>query len=169
MLVSVVQQRESAICIHISTYPLPLEPPYPMSLGHHKAPSWSPCAILLLPSSYLFYIRYSIYVNSTVTLPQLPPPLHLPCPQVHSLCLHLYSCLGIRFISTIFLFFRFHIYVLAYGICFSLSDLLHYVWQTLCPSISLQIAQFCFFVWLRNIPLYICATSSLSSHLSMDI
>ena len=44
-----------------------------------------------------------------------------------------------RFISTIFFFFRFHIYVLAYGICFSLSDLLHSAGQTLGPSISLQI------------------------------
>ena len=33
-----------------------------------------------------------------------------------------------RFFRTIsFFFFRFHIYVLAYGICFSLSDLLHSV------------------------------------------
>ena len=44
-------------------------------------------------------------------------------------------------------FFRFHIYVLAYGICFSLSDLLHSVWQTLGPSSS---AHFCS---LRLIPL----------------
>ena len=50
-----------------------------------------------------------------------------PYPQVHSLvCLCLYSRLAPRFFMTIF-FFRFHIYVLAYGICFSLSDLLHSV------------------------------------------
>ena len=39
--VSAVQQSESAICIHISPYPLPLEPPshppYPTPLGRHKA------------------------------------------------------------------------------------------------------------------------------------
>ena len=68
-----------------------------------------------------------------------------------------------------FLFFRFHIYALAYSICFSLSDLLHSVWQTLGPSTSLQITQFCFFLWLSLYTLYICATSSLSIHLSMDI
>ena len=43
LLVSVVQQSESAICIHISPYSLPLEPsshtPYLTTLGHHKAPS----------------------------------------------------------------------------------------------------------------------------------
>ena len=33
---------------------------------------------------------------------------------------------------------RYHIYVLAYGICFSLSDLLHSVWQSPGPSTSLQ-------------------------------
>ena len=51
-----------------------------------------------------------------------------PCPQVHSLCLCLYSCPAPRFFRTIKnFFFRFHIYVLAYSICFSLSDLLHSV------------------------------------------
>ena len=39
------------------------------------------------------------------------------CPQVHSLCLCLYSCPAPRFFLTTFFFFRFHIYVLAYGIC----------------------------------------------------
>ena len=43
VLVSVAQQSESAICIHMSPYPLPLvspsHPPYPTPLGHHKA--WS--------------------------------------------------------------------------------------------------------------------------------
>ena len=57
--------------------------------------------------------------------------------------------------------------MLAYSICFSLSDLLHSVWQSLGPSTSLQITQFRFFLWLSNIPLYICATSSLS-HSSID-
>ena len=32
-------------------------------------------------------------------------------------------------------FSTFHIYSLAYSICFSLSDLLHFVWQTLGPSL----------------------------------
>ena len=58
--VSALQQSESAICIHISLYPLPLaspsHPPYPTPLGGHEAPSWSPCAMRLLPTSYLFYI-----------------------------------------------------------------------------------------------------------------
>ena len=58
-------------------------------------------------------------------VPAYPSPF--PCPQVHSLRLCLYSCPAPRFFRTIFYFFRFHMYVLAYGICFSLSDLLHSV------------------------------------------
>ena len=72
----------------------------------------------------------------------------------------LYVCIFIPVLSLgssePFFFFRFHIHVLAYGICFSLSDLLHSVWQTLGPSTSLQITQFRFFLWLSDIPLYIC-------------
>ena len=50
--------------------------------------------------------------------------LLLLCPQVPSLCLCLYSCPAVRFISTIFLD---SIYMLIYDICFSFSDLLHSV------------------------------------------
>ena len=76
-----VQQSESAICIHISPYPLPLEPPshppYPTPLGGHKAPSRSPCAMQLLPTSHPFYIWWCIYVHATLSLrPSLPFP---PC------------------------------------------------------------------------------------------
>ena len=56
--------------------------------------------------------------------------LFLPCNQVHQY-------------HFLFLFFRFHIYALAYGICFSLSDLLH-SYFTLGPSTSLQIISFLF-------------------------
>ena len=64
-------------------------------------------------------------------------------------------------------FSRFHIYVLI-SICFCLSDLLHFVQQSLGSFTSLQMAQFGSFLWLYNSPLYICATSSLSILLSMD-
>ena len=57
---------------------------------------------------------------------------------------------------------RLHIYAL---ICICFSDLLHSVWWSLDPSTSLQMAQFCSFLWLSNIPLYICTISSLSIHL----
>ena len=51
-------------------------PPYPTPLGGHKAPSQSPCAMWLLPTSYLLYIWQCIYVHATLSLcPSLPFPL----------------------------------------------------------------------------------------------
>ena len=52
--------------------------------------------------------------------------------------------------------------MLKYDICFSLSDSLHSAWQILSPFTSLQMARFCLFLRLSNIPLYMCSTSSLS-------
>ena len=122
----------------------------------------------LLPTSYLFSIWWSICMSMPLSHFIAAYPSPSPCPQVHSLRLCLYSCPAPRFIRTIF--FIFQIYVLVYGICFSLSDLLHYVWQTLGPSTLLQITQFLFFLWLSNIPLYILCQiffihSSVDGHL----
>ena len=84
----------------------------------------------------------SMTLSHPVTSHPSPSPYH----QVHSLVgLCLYARLPTRFFMTFFFFLRFHIYVLAYCICFSLSDLLHSVWQTLTPSTSLRITQFRFF------------------------
>ena len=55
VLVSVSQQRESAIIIHISPpcwASLPF--PHPSSLDHHRAPGWAPCVTQQLLTSYLF-------------------------------------------------------------------------------------------------------------------
>ena len=41
--------------------------------------------------------------------------------------------------------------------------------KSLVASVLLQITLFFSFIWLSGIPLYICAISSLSTHLSMDI
>ena len=58
--------------------------------------------------------------------------LFLPCKPVH-----------------LYHFSRFHIYMLIYDTCFSLSDLLHSVWQSLGPATSLQITQFrSFYGWV---------------------
>ena len=54
-------------------------------------------------------------------------------------------------------------------ICFSLSDFLHPVRQSLGPSTSLKVAQLCSFLWLSNTSLYIWITSSLPIPLSIDI
>ena len=97
----------------------------------------------LLPTSCFTF--GSVYMSMPLShfIPAYPCPC--PCPQVHSLCLRLYSCPAPRLFRT-FSFFRFHTYVLAHGIYFSLSDLLHSVSQSLGPSTSLQIIRF--FLWL---------------------
>ena len=99
-----------------------------------------------------------------------PPPCHFP-PLVS---IHLFSTSMSLFLPCkpvhLYHFSRFHIYgITTYDICFSLSDLLHSVWQSLDPSTSLQITQFHSFLWLSNVPLYICTTSSLSIHLLMGM
>ena len=172
MLISLAQQSESAICIHMSPYPLPLEPPshppYPTPLSHHKAQDDLPMLCCWFPQAN--YFTFSSVCMSMLL--SLRPSFALP-PHVMKSILYVYlfmPALQLRSsVPPLFSFFRFHIYVLAYGIYFSLSDLLHSVWQTLCPSTSVQMTQFRFFLWLSNIPLYICAKSSLSIHLSMDI
>ena len=113
----------------------------------------------------IYFIHISVYMSIPIAQFITPPPqaprhfpplvarslfstsvsLFLPCKPVH-----------------LYHFSSFHIYVLIYDICYSLSDWLHSVWQSLDPSTSLQMTQFCSFLFLSNIPLYICTTTSLS-------
>ena len=55
-----------------------------------------------------------------------------------------------------------------YDICLSLSDLFHSLGRSLDPSMLLQMASFCSFLWRSSIPLYICTTVSFCIHLPMD-
>ena len=119
----------------------PSHPSYPTPLGvtKHRADLPVLCSFFLLP----VYLTFgSVYMSVLLSQFVLTYPSLSRCPQVHSLRLCLYSCLALRCIRTIFFlflfFFRFHICVLAYSICFSLSDLLHSVLQTLGPSTSLK-------------------------------
>ena len=152
---------------------IPISPPscvsLPPSLSHPSRWTQHQADLPVLCSCFplaIYFTFGSVYMSMPLShfIPAYPSPS--PCPQVPSLCLRLYSCPAPRFFRTIF--FRFHIYVLTYGICFSLSDLLHSVLQTLGPSTSLQITHFRFFSWLSNVPLFISATSSLSTHLSVN-
>ena len=105
VLVSAIKQHESAISIHIS---LSLQPPYhsPSNpLGCHRVQSWAPWVIQQLPFSYLFYIC-NVYVS--MLLSQFIPLSSSPVqPLVCCPCLCLYSCSAYRFISTIFLDFKY--------------------------------------------------------------
>ena len=120
--------------------------------------------------SYPFYTHQCIHVNPNRPIrPITPTACHFP-PLV-SICLFSTSVSQFLFCKPVHLyhFSRFHICVLIYYICFSLSDLLHSVWQSLDASTSLQMTQLRSFLWLSDILLYICATSSLFICLSMGM
>ena len=122
--------------------------------------------IIFLYSRFLlviYFIHISVYmsipISQFIPTPPPPAPTFLPwCPYVlfsTSVSLFL-SCKPVH----LYHFSIFHIYVLIHNIRFSLSNLLHSVWQSLGPSTCLQMTQFPSFLWLSNIPLYKCATSS---------
>ena len=119
----------------------------------------------------IYFIHISVYMSIPISqfIPPSSPPTSPPTFGVHTFVV--YICVSISALQTgsPVPFSRFHIYALIYNICFSLSDLLHSVRQILGPSTSLQMIKFCSLLWLSNIPLYVCATSSLSIHLSMSI
>ena len=136
---------------HMYTH-VPLSPPslasLPSSLSHPSRSSQStePVSLCYAAASHqptilhsVVYICqcYSHFAAASLSHPMSSSPfsvstsLFLPCNYVH------------QYLFVLFCFFRFHIYALAYSICF--SGLLHSVWQTLGPSTSLQITQFRFF------------------------
>jgi len=51
----------------LSVLDLPPQP-HPTYLGHHRALNWVPCAIEQVPTSYLFYTHYCIYVNPNLLI-----------------------------------------------------------------------------------------------------
>ena len=122
VLISTVQQSESAICIHISSLfwiSFPFRSP-------QRTEQSSLCYTVGFHQLSILYIVSIVYIcqSQSPNLSHLPP--FLPWyPYVGSLRLRLYFCFVNKIIYTNF--FRFHIYVLIYNICFSLSDLLHSV------------------------------------------
>ena len=119
----------------------------------------------------IYFIHISVYMSIPISQ-FIPAPRTPPCfPPLVSICL--FSTSVSLFLPCkpvpLYHFSRFHIYVLIYDICFSLSDLLHSVLQSLGPSTSLQMTQFQTFLWLTNSQLYICTTPSLSILLLMGI
>ena len=104
--------------LYVYIYPFTVG--FPSHLGHHRALSRVPWAIQQVLISYLFYTQYQQCIYDNPNLPVHPtspfPPWY---PYVCSLHLCLYFC----FVNKIEYanFFRFHIYVLIYDICFSLT------------------------------------------------
>ena len=138
--------------------------PRPTPLGCHRALGWlNSLWYTAIPHwlSYI-YIMCLFQCSSLFIPPSLFPAVYtksvpyvcilfLPCKQVHQ-----------------YHFSRLHIYALIYDISFCLFDIFHPIWQALGSSASLELIQVCSFIWLSNIALYLCTTTSLSIH-PMDI
>ena len=87
VLISAIQQHECHNFIYIYTHTslssLPSLPPFHPSRSS-QVPGWASYVTYQRPTSYLFYTRHSMYVNSTSQF--IPPsPFPLLCPQVCSL------------------------------------------------------------------------------------
>ena len=87
--------------------------------------------------SVLHMVMFTLPSHSLNSSHPLLPPL---CPQVYSLSAS--SLLPCKYVHQHHLS-RFHIYVLIYNICLSLSDLLHSLQQALASSTSLGLTQMC--------------------------
>ena len=184
LLISAIWHRESAIGTHTSP---PSWTSLPLPRSTHVDPErWA--ELLVLHSGCLLAARVTLGgVYMAVPLSQFAAPFPpLPCPQVCSLHLLLYSCLAYRFISTILLDSMYIYICVCVCVCvcvwvcvnthaflfltyFSLYDQLIHITST--DSIySLLITSTDFhFSWPSNISFCICSTCSLSIHMSMDI
>ena len=91
-------------------------------------------------------------------------PLSQPSPLVIT---SLFPMSLFRFIKQVHFCHILHsIYVISYGICLSLSDLIHLVMISLIASMLLQMALFYSFLWLSNSPL--CLYCIFFIHSSVD-
>ena len=102
-------------------------------------------------SSVIYFINLIVCIHQSQCLNSSQPLLPSWCPYICSQHLCLYFCFASRFICTIFLDST---HICWYTI-FTLFLTYFTVWHSLNPSTSLQIAQFCSFLWLSSIPLYI--------------
>ena len=155
--------------LHVYIYPLPIRLPSHCPPTHPSPSRASQCTKLAIPVLYHRLPLAIYFKQSSVYMSMLPPQLvHPPCPPMST---RLFSTSASPFLCCKYVhlhhFSRVHVHMLIYDICFSLSNLLHSVWQTLGPSTSLQMIQFHSFLWLSNILLYIHTTTSLSIYLSM--
>ena len=127
MLVSVAQQSESAICIHVSPYPLPLEPPLPSSLCHpsRSLQSTEPISLCFAAASHQPTILHSVvYIRRCYYHFSPASPSHPMSSGPFSVYLFIPA---LQLGSSVPFFKIPYIYVLPCGICISLSDVLHSV------------------------------------------
>ena len=148
MLVSVVQQRESAICRRVSPPPPASVPPSccgPLGSELSTRAAWQ------RPLSAV-HVVVCVHHCCSLSVPLSP-----------SCCVHrpiLYTCVSAPALWRGSLVPFFWILYICGNMWYLFFSWLHAVWKTLGPSTALQMTQFFPFLWL-NTPLYICTTSSL--------
>ena len=87
----------------------------------------------------IYFIHISVYMSIPISqfIPPPPAPHFPPLVSIHLCSTSVSLFLPCKPVH-LYHFSRFHIYALIYNICFSLSDLLHSIWQSLGLSTSLQ-------------------------------
>ena len=115
-----------------------------------------------------FFLTSCSYPRDRTQFPLLysrnPPSIHskcnsLPTPNSLSISLSLSQqtqicppcpwSVSVLLIESFVPYFRLHLKVTLCGVCLSLSDLLHLVWESLVPSMLLKMALFCpFYGWI---------------------
>ena len=101
-------------------------------LGLHRTPSWAPSSVQELPTTYLFYTRWFVYMSRLLSQLSSPIPSR---PVFHKSILDICISISALQIGSSVPFSQ------IYGICFSLSDFKQ--WEIIgSSSTSLQIAQF---------------------------
>ena len=98
-------------------------------------------------SLVIYFIHSTIvYMHQSQSPNSSPPPLS-PLVSIHLFCISVSLCLFCKY-DHLYHFSRFHIYALTHDVHFSFSNLLHSVWHSLGPSMSLQMIQFrSFYGW----------------------
>ena len=176
-MVPAVQQCKSAIII-------PASPPSGTSLpspSHPSSRSSQNCwlgPLCYVVTSHQLSVLHMVYIHVNASFSMSHPLLPLLCPQVCSLYLHLHSFPANRSINIIFLDFLyicinrwylfFSFWLIALCITGSKFIKLELTWLYF-ESVQIQMDSIHSFLWLSNIPLYTCTSSSLSIHLAMDI
>ena len=157
MLLSAIQQSDSVIHVYIL-----------LNIHHYNlSQDIEYSSLCYTVGPYYLSILYVIVWSANPKLPIHLSPTSPPPWQLQVCFIRLWVCFYFL-ISSFMSYFRFHTEVTSYCVCLSVSYLLHLVWQSLGLSMLPQIALFHSFLWLSNIPLYICTTSSLSTSLLMD-
>ena len=161
-MVFAIHQHESAMGIPVSLHPEP-SPPYPSELFQSTGFG---CPASCIEPALVVFLHMAVYMFQWCSLKSSHPCLLPLSPKVCSLHLCLLCCHECRIVGTVFIN-SIYIHYIQY-LSFSL-------WLTSLCIIGSRFIHFIrtdsnmFLFILSNIPLRICATTSLSIYLPMDI